>query len=136
MGDYLINPHSPKAREQFQSTYNKMYPCLVQERQKIFEEAERLISKYMTVLSSSDIIKARTIFWGCDSSDDYSYRFISCVLAQSYNVWDESHLKYVKMLKLIERYNPEWKQLYVDNHERKIKLCKRPIYDCEVVPSR
>lgn len=92
------------------------------------KEVEKLIENYGEVLSSGDIIKAKMLNSFLQEPKKYRDSFMVSVLFESYRVWDETHKNYPEILKLLATYNPEYIGRAVEDHKRKLKICKVPIY--------
>lgn len=115
-------------------TYIKTNQNLIRERIKAFKECDRIIDEYKDVLTDTDVCKAKALYWGCDSPEEYRHKFLVLILMDAYRVWDESHMRYPVLLNAIEQRDPQWKARFESEHERKLNRCKRPIYQGEVVP--
>lgn len=108
--------------------YLSKHPEIIAMIRDCHKEVEKLIENYGEVLSSGDIIKAKMLNSFLQEPKKYRDSFMVNVLFESYRVWDESHKNYSKILKLLATYNPEYIGRAVEDHKRKLKICKVPIY--------
>lgn len=102
---------------------------------KIYAEVDckmrELIEQYAAVLTQSEICKAYLDFWGSRAVEQYCERFFTYVLCNTYNVFDESHSRYILVLDAIKQNNPEWVTAFEHEHERKLAQCKVSVYSLE-----
>ena len=115
-------------------SYIKTNQSLIRERIEAFRESNRIIEDYKEVLNDTDICKAKGLYWGCNSPEEYRHKFLVLVLMEAYRVWDKSHMRYEVLLKAIEQKDPQWKVRFENEHERKLRRCKGTIYTGEEVP--
>ena len=104
---------------------------------RVREACNDLLAKYSDILTNSEVCKAKSLCWGCNTPGEYANKFLVLVLMNGYYVWNESHARYIQLLNAIERENPRWVSRFINEHENKLKRCKVPIYPIgEVVGNR
>ena len=124
---------SPSSRRGFSEAANAEYyisrhPELRQMIRECNAEVETLLNHYSSVLEISDRIKAKTLNTFIREASDYRYSFMVNVLFMSYHVWDDTHKKYLEILRLLAEYNPEYLRSAVADHARKLRICKVEVH--------
>lgn len=92
------------------------------------ERYEVLISRYGDLLTREEQDRAFSLTLGWKITQRYDWDFLCNVLMQAYRVFDKSYTKYEPMLSRVRQYNPEWERALMADHERKMRVCKVPIY--------
>ncbi len=114
-----------------------MYECfpsnqaLIKAYKKVEIEMRRLIGKYENVLSDAEKCKAYALLWGCSVVENYQRSFFYQVLIPTYNVFDNTHGRYLTILNAIKANNPEWVTAFENDHEYKLSRCKVSVYSLE-----
>ncbi len=91
-------------------------------------EVDTLLNHYGSVLTLSDRINAKTLNTFIREASDYRHSFMVNVLFASYHVWDDTHKKYFEILRLLAEYNPEYIKSAVNDHARKLRVCKVEVH--------
>lgn len=111
--------------------YIRNHERLARAYMEVDEEMRKLIERYQSVLTKSEICKMYGEFWGCAAIEQYRNRFFSRVLCNTYNVFDKSHSRYILVLNAIKQNNPEWITAFEHEHEQKLARCKVSVYSLE-----
>lgn len=93
------------------------------------KEVERLLNDYASVLTFEDRLKANALNTRIQEACEYRRSFFICVLFSSYNVMDESHKKYLEILKLIAEHDPGYLNEAVSYHERMVRQCRGKVFE-------
>ena len=98
---------------------------------EINEICENFIASYGEYLTDAEKCYAKQLTWGLRNVHEYTERFFSLVLMNSYRVFDKSHERYPELLKFIKLNDPLWFERVCKNHEDKIRRCKVSVYPLE-----
>lgn len=110
------------------SNYIEKREDLKRNCKQVFDECEKILALYEDFLNDSERCQTKSLTWGIQFVGEFKLKFVTRVLMNSYKVFNESHLRYEKLLRIVQRNNPEWLDLIVSDHEDKLRKCKVSVF--------
>ena len=109
-------------------TFSSNQETLKKIQNQIRKTADHFVFLYRDCLTDSEKCHAKQLIWGLSSVAEYNRLFLVLVLMNSYKVFDESHERYIALLQVVNKLNPEWIKSITKDHEAKIARCKVSVY--------
>ena len=109
------------------ASYLRGHPEQLRITKEVIEAYNILIGLYGDLLPVTSKSDAWGSVFGALSAKDYALSF-RCILMNSYHVFDKTHMVYPKIIERVREYNPSWEEYLVKDYERKMRVCKVPIY--------
>lgn len=127
----MSNGYIPRAAVSDTANYLSKREDIIRLNQMVGEACEKFLTSYAGFLNGQEKCRAQSLIWGIRSVKEYYNKLLVQVLMASYNVWDESHLRYPVLLDVVKENNPDWVERIVKNHDEKLKKCKVSVYPLE-----
>lgn len=109
-------------------TFSSNNETLKKIQNQIRKTADYFVFQYHDFLTDAERCYAKQLTWGLSSVADYKNLFLVLVLMNTYKVFNESHERYITLLRVVNNLNPEWVERIEKDHEAKIARCKVSVY--------